>query len=112
MKYYNVIFSLLLLQCSYACGNTTKNNSQKSPEKDICSVSSEIKYPILFEYDKKYPQRELTLHDIADITYSKFSDKDVLFDQGAGGNLSISDQFKIIHNPKEGTIFVFDKIIN
>lgn len=113
MKYYTTLFLLLLLQCSYACGNTAKNESRQSSEesrKDAQTVvPSEVKYPILFDYEKKYPRKEIVLQDIADVTYSKFSDKDVLFGRGTGIYLSVSNQFKITCSPKEGTVFVFDK---
>lgn len=119
MKNYPIILTVLLLLLCFACSNTAKKVSGESsaePAETVQSVSStQARYPILLEYDKKYPLKEIYLQDIADVSYSKFSDKNVLFGRGAGSYMSVSDQFKITHNPKEGMVFVFDsnnKLLN
>lgn len=107
MKYMSLALSFLIVQSSYACTGNLKKESSAIQEPAVKTVSSETRYPVLFEYEKKYPVKEIILQEIADVSYSKFSDKDVLFEQGTG-DLCISDRFKILFNPKEGTVFVFD----
>lgn len=113
MKYYPILLTVSILLFCFACTNTAKKPSGETSgeaaenTKPISSVKAE--FPILLEYEKKYPQKEIYLQDIADVTYSKFSDKNVLLERGVGNYMAVSDQFKIIRNPKEGMVFVLDK---
>ena len=108
MVYFNIVLSILLFQFSPACANNAKSKSSDTGDAIVQTATKEVIYPVLFEYEKKYPLKEIVLQDIAEVSYTSFSDKDVLFEQGTG-DLSVSGRFKIICNPKEGTVFVFDE---
>ena len=131
LKYESVAFNRrgrylfgIIIFCSLflfvGCINGSKKKKENTTESRESTGNSETKprakFPIVLDYTKDYPTKDIDLAEIADIEYVSFKDEGVLFDASAGiGGISISDKYIILANNQEGTIFVFDrkgKLIN
>lgn len=94
-----------LFESCVGCANDTVNNKMYNER-----VKSKVELPIQLNYNEDYPKKDINITDIADIEYVAFRDKDVILDRGAGrSGISISDEYIVLSNGNEGTVFIFDR---
>ena len=96
MKNNVLIFVLLLCMiCGSACSNQSNENDGSIPILDL---------------EKEYPEKDLMVSEHADVEYVRLETSDeVLIDGIASLYLSVTDQYIVTCNSREGRIFVFDR---
>lgn len=63
----------------------------------------------VIDFSKEYPQKEKRLQDIADIEYIPLETTDDILLSGDAVMSCVSDKYILVHEPKLGDIFVFDR---
>lgn len=88
-----------------------QRDNKTASEKDVLSKTDSIKEkinePFIIDLEKKYPERKMTLQDVAEIEYVALeTSDDVLI---SSGPVSISDNHIIVSNRTSGQFMFFDR---
>lgn len=104
---------LLPLLLFFACGGEKKKESKENTiaAQDSLSYGSfDTTAVITFDVMKTYPEKEITLQDIADVEYIPLeTGKDILLNNSVGNICLVSDSNIVAISPHNGYCYVFDR---
>lgn len=103
----SLCFLTIIVVFSACVQKDNKTNSEKNILSRIDSTKKKINEPFFVDLEKRYPERKMSLQDVADIEYVVLeTSDDVLM---SSGPVSISDSYFIASSRESGQFMVFDR---